>query len=161
MQPFHDEEPAQWRFLLASTLDCISAKDSARLKHEPSSGTPKNRGQGPGAISIHKLVTPERCAREHRVKSSGHSQLIAFSSCSIRQVERRKPDCPRAHQRNFKAEPAWAWRGILSSPVREKKIANWRAFREGLKEPQANFSALQTVWRRGRDSLSAIPSKSW
>jgi hypothetical protein len=42
----------------------------------------------------------------------------------------------------------------LSSPVQEKKNANWRAFREDFSELRRVFATLQTVWRRERDSNS-------
>src|SRR5208283_4597541 len=45
-----------------------------------------------------------------------------------------------------------ARQSILRSAVREEKTANWRAFGEDFTEPQGGFSAVQTAWRRERDS---------
>jgi hypothetical protein len=44
------------------------------------------------------------------------------------------------------------WLVILSSAVKEQKIANWRAFCGYFNGRSKKFTSIQTAWRRERDS---------
>ena len=96
------------------------------------------------------------------IKVKSGSRNVRFVIAAFSPHLALKTGLPNSGSEKESQEDAWAG-GVVRS-LQSDLIENYREYGHVSciwKEESQIFSAVQTVWRRGRDSITAVSSKSW
>jgi hypothetical protein len=144
------EHLEHWGTLIGPRLAPQNCHASGSAAVGPAQTSP-TRVMGSTEIAFQDADKSQLATAESRLLIALHSPMPAL-----------KPDCTCALRRKAGTVTAFAAEQcVLCSPVCPGTIAKYGQFSRISEVEEPAFSAVQTAWRRGRDSITAVPSKSW